>query len=184
MQAYKSSTESQPAQNPTKADLPLSERVNTSTRETRLFNSPFSDASSFAHALAYIARETNSKGKPSQRARILKLLLDANGREVPLPEILALAISQYGSRVLELRRAGFQIINRMQWIRGSCHTWFRLVNSPAAPASELIKEKTPPADSAASTSGEEIPKPHAPMPERKDRPRLTGLPLFDLAVRQ
>jgi hypothetical protein len=78
-------------------------------------------------ARAFIERETNAHGKLSQRGRILKLLLDANGREVPLPEILALGIAQYGARILEARRAGFQIDNKTQWISGVCHSWFCLV---------------------------------------------------------
>ncbi len=66
-----------------------------------------------------------------QRAKILALLTDAKGGEVPLPAIKALA-AQYNSRLLELRRAGFRIPRpRMQIINGQRHTWYRLESTPA-----------------------------------------------------
>lgn len=100
----------------------------------------------------------------TQRARILRLLLDAHGAWVPLPEIMACA-AQYNARILELRRLGFSVENRTENVDGSRHSWFRLVASPttAAPAP--------------------TPEPPKTEPEWKDRPRSTGLPLFDLAVR-
>lgn len=61
----------------------------------------------------------------SQAGRILNLL--STGEWVPLPRILELRISQYGSRVLELRRKGFQIENRTETVDGVRHSWFRLV---------------------------------------------------------
>lgn len=70
-----------------------------------------------------------------QRGRILNLLAGANGAWVPLPAILALGIAQYGARIHELRRLHFQIENRV--IRGGDgvrRSWFRLVDSPTAPA--------------------------------------------------
>lgn len=66
----------------------------------------------------------------TQRARILQVLLEARGQEVPLADILDLRIGQYGSRLLELRRLGFKIRNRTQTIDGRRHSWFRLVLQP------------------------------------------------------
>jgi hypothetical protein len=102
----------------------------------------------------------------TQRARILRLLIDAHGAWVPLPQILALGIAQYNARLWELRRLGFVIENKSESVDGARHSWYRLVSSPGAPAP--------------------TPKPEAskPSPEWLDRPRSTGLPLFDLAVRQ
>jgi hypothetical protein len=97
----------------------------------------------------------------SQRARILRLLIDARGEWVPLPEIMACA-AQYNARILELRRAGFNIENRTEGVDGARHSWFRLLNSSSLAA------KT-------KTTKDEVPW--------RDRPRTTGLPLFDLAVR-
>lgn len=73
--------------------------------------------------------------KKSQAAAVLRLLIDAHGAWVPLPEILALGIAQYGARILELRRLGFTIENRTERIPGARqrHSWFRLINSPAGP---------------------------------------------------
>lgn len=74
-------------------------------------------------------------GTKSQRAAILRLLLDARGSWVALPEILALGIAQYGARILELRRQGFTIENRTEHVDGERHSWFRLIKCPpqAAP---------------------------------------------------
>ena len=77
----------------------------------------------------------------SQRARILRLLVEARGREVPLPEIAACAC-QYGARIYSLRKMGFVILNRTEERDGVRHSFFRLVSSPAqvdaapAPAAE------------------------------------------------
>jgi len=75
----------------------------------------------------------------SQRARILRLLIEARGREVPLPEIAACAC-QYGARIFSLRKRGFVILNRTEERDGVRHSFFRLVSSPvqaeASPAAE------------------------------------------------
>lgn len=74
----------------------------------------------------------------TQRARILRLLIDAHGAWVPLPEIMACA-AQYNARVLELRRLGFAIENKTECVNGARHSWFRLVSSPVAPKPEPVK---------------------------------------------
>ena len=98
-----------------------------------------------------------------QSDRILSILRSANGTWVPLPEILALGIAQYNSRIWDLRKRGLNIENRTETVDGVRHSWFRFVESPAPepPAPQAIK----------------------PAVEWKDRPRITGLPLFDLGVR-
>jgi hypothetical protein len=101
----------------------------------------------------------------TQRAAILRLLIDARGAWVPLPQILALGIAQYNARLWELRRLGFVIENKSESADGARHSWYRLVSSPTPPA------PTP------------KPEPPKPSPEWQDRPRSTGLPLFDLAVK-
>lgn len=102
-----------------------------------------------------------SSGSPqnakTQRATILRLLIDARGAWVPLPKIVACA-AQYNARILELRRMGFNVENRIERVEGSRLSWFRLLNSPT-------------------------PEPPRPEPEWNKRPRSTGLPLFDLAVK-
>lgn len=100
----------------------------------------------------------------TQRAAILRLLIDAHGAWVPLPEILALGIAQYNSRIFELRRLRFNIENRTEHVDGVRHSWFRLVTSPAAPAAPL---KPKPAKSEVAWA---------------DRKPVTGLPLWDSAV--
>jgi hypothetical protein len=76
--------------------------------------------------------QTNQRDQNPRRAqsgRILEMLRAADGGWVALPDILALRISQYGARILELRRAGHLIQNRTQYIAGVRHSWFRLVSS-------------------------------------------------------
>ncbi len=68
--------------------------------------------------------------RKSQRAAVLRLLIDAHGSWVPLPQILALGIAQYNARILELRRLGFVIENKTERVNDARHSWFRLVNSP------------------------------------------------------
>jgi hypothetical protein len=97
----------------------------------------------------------------TQRDRILRLLVDARGAWVPLPEILALGIAQYNARIFELRKRSLNIENRTETIDGLRHSWFRLVDSLTA----------------------HEPEPPKPSQNWEDRPRLTGLPLFDLGVR-
>jgi len=79
-------------------------------------------------AESYIRAETDSRGKLSQRARILQLLLSAP--EITLPAILDLRISQFGSRIKELRGAGFDIRNRTERMDGIVRSWYRLVPDP------------------------------------------------------
>jgi hypothetical protein len=63
----------------------------------------------------------------SQRAKILALLVNARGGWVPLSEILDLQISQFGSRILELRRSGFTIENEQETVGGQRHSRYRLL---------------------------------------------------------
>jgi hypothetical protein len=71
--------------------------------------------------------------RKTQSAALLRLLIDAHGSWVPLPQILTLGIAQYGARIHELRRLGFAIENRTERVNGARHSWFRLLNSPAGP---------------------------------------------------
>lgn len=71
--------------------------------------------------------------RQTQCERILRLLLDAHGSWVALPEIMACA-AQYNARIFSLRRAGHNIENRTQEVNGECHSWYRLVDSPTVPA--------------------------------------------------
>jgi len=71
------------------------------------------------------------KGCSTQRAKILSLLTAARGGWVPLPEILELKVSQYGTRILELRRSGHKIENKTETVNGKRHSWFRLNSAPA-----------------------------------------------------
>jgi Helix-turn-helix domain len=98
----------------------------------------------------------------TQRGEILRLLLDAQGSWVPLPDVLALGIAQYNARIYELRRLGFDIENRTERVGGERHSWFRLVSSPTRSTPKLHR---------------------TPEILWQDRPRATGLPLFDAAVR-
>jgi hypothetical protein len=97
--------------------------------------------------------------RKTQRAAILRLLIDARGAWVPLPEIMACA-AQYNARIHELRRIGFNIPKpRIEHVNGETHSWYRLIKSPALETLE----------------------PAAPKSAWGDRRRITGLPLFDLA---
>jgi hypothetical protein len=108
----------------------------------------------------------DTAGRKTQRAAILRLLIDARGDWVPLPDILACA-AQYNARIFELRRLGFSIENRTEEIDGVRHSWFRLVNSPVLerPRSEDPKPVAHSTDWYTRTTG-------------KLRPRTADFPLF------
>lgn len=61
----------------------------------------------------------------NQRQEILDLLIAARGGEVASPVLSRISL-QYGARVLELRRMGFRIINRIERVDGKTHGYFRL----------------------------------------------------------
>lgn len=65
--------------------------------------------------------------RKSQRAKILAVLLNAKGAWVALSQILDLQISQFGARILELRRQGFMIENEQETVGGQRHSRYRLV---------------------------------------------------------
>jgi len=97
------------------------------------------DTKSERHSCAPENREVRNASvglvkRKSQGAALLRLLIDAHGSWVPLPQILALGIAQYNARILELRRLGFLIENKTERVNDARHSWFRLVNSPAQSA--------------------------------------------------
>jgi hypothetical protein len=73
----------------------------------------------------------NDSRKKTQRAQILRLLIEARGAWVSLPRILETGAAQYNTRIHELRGQGFLIENRRDGVR----SWFRLVSS--VPTSKL-----------------------------------------------
>jgi hypothetical protein len=69
--------------------------------------------------------------RKTQRARLLALLVEARGGWVSLPAILSLGIAQFGARILELRRTGFNIENKTERDdAGVVRSSYRLINSP------------------------------------------------------
>jgi len=114
----------------------------------------------------------------NQGARLLRLFLDSHGAWIPLPEILKLGIAQFGARIFELRRLGFQIENETHRDdSGVIHSRYRLVRSEP--------ERAPTADADSQ------PRFHRTMSRArrsprawKPRPILPQQPaLFDLSVR-
>lgn len=83
------------------------------------------DAHSETNATQATRREARGSTRQSQKARILTLL--EGGEWVELPRILALQIGQYNARIGELRAAGYDIQNRIEWQGRVCHSWFRWV---------------------------------------------------------
>jgi hypothetical protein len=123
--------------------------------------------------------DSNKYRSTIQSERLIALLRAANGRWVPLTDILGLGIAQYSARIWECRKKrGLDIENRTETIQGVRHSWFRLVESSAPPVSELVKEKTTSAASAAPSSDW--------FERATGKPRPSGnvsdLPLFDLEV--
>jgi hypothetical protein len=61
----------------------------------------------------------------TQDVRILKLLIQAHGSDVPLPIIMRCA-AQYNRCIHDLRTAGFRIVHRSEKRDGVLHSWYRL----------------------------------------------------------
>ncbi len=69
----------------------------------------------------------------TQSARLLELFEAAGvGEWVGLPKILRLRIAQFGARILELRRRGYVIENKMEYnpLSQQEESWYRLVSRP------------------------------------------------------
>jgi hypothetical protein len=66
----------------------------------------------------------------TQRQHILDLLMAAESGEVPLAEIMVCA-AQYNRCIYDLRRRGYNIVNREETRNGVRHSWYRLESSPA-----------------------------------------------------
>ena len=102
-------------------------------------------------------------GRPSfadsQEETILAMLREAGPRGVSKAFLIfECHFTQAGALVFELERRGYKIRHEMR--PGDQYVTFVLESSPEAG------------------------KPEPSEPEWKDRPRVTGLPLFDMAVRQ
>ena len=104
----------------------------------------------------------------SQVQKLRALMFSREGQWVPLPDVQALGIAQHGARFKELREElepqGYRIENKMEHgTDGIVRSWYKLTHPAPAPPPKSEPEK--------------------PAPEWKERPRSTGLPLFDLATR-
>lgn len=88
----------------------------------------------------------------TQRNKILALLLERRGW-VPTPEIASIAL-QYSARILELRRAGYVIENKLETTETGAHSWFRLVGPEPAPAVPVRPSAPPQVVSKVNNSGQ------------------------------
>jgi hypothetical protein len=88
----------------------------------------------------FFMRDQFNVNSKTQRDRILAALRDARG-PVPAPELHKIAL-QSNTRVLELRRAGFVIQNRMtRQKNGAIYSTYQLLSEPtpkAAPIAEPV----------------------------------------------
>jgi hypothetical protein len=103
----------------------------------------------------------------TQAVRILNLLLDAQGAEVPLPIVMRCA-AQYNYCIHILRRAGFRILNRSEKCNGILHSWYRLEisglddSTPPAPEPRARRVKRPAENLQLFTQEQTQPTPPAP----------------------
>ena len=80
--------------------------------------------------------------RKTQRNRLLDVFTKAHGAEISLPEILELRISQFGARILELRREGHVIKNRTEYRDGKILSWYRLEPRPGEITRESLRADT------------------------------------------
>jgi hypothetical protein len=69
----------------------------------------------------------------SQHRHVLDLLMAADGKEVPLADIMVCA-AQYNFCIHVLRKRGYKIVNRTETRNGVRHSWYRLESSPENPS--------------------------------------------------
>ena len=62
--------------------------------------------------------------KTTQRARLKELFESRPGQWISLREILDMRIGQYNARLLELRRSGMNISNRVKIVDGQHHSCY------------------------------------------------------------
>jgi hypothetical protein len=78
-------------------------------------------------------------GRGEKLEALVKLLRNANGLEVPLPEVMAVAGAQYNARIFEARhKLGLRIVNRTEVVDGVKRSWFRLVVTHPVPEPEQV----------------------------------------------
>lgn len=83
---------------------------------------------------------SNLDNRTTQTSRIVNLLRSRSPEWVPLPEILNLRISQYSARIHQARHKwGLPVENRTEIVNGEKHSWFRLVEAPAAESRTVPK---------------------------------------------
>jgi hypothetical protein len=76
----------------------------------------------------------------TQRGEILAILIKARGHRVGLPQLLSCA-AQYNSRIFELRKMGFRIVNERERVNGQTRTWFRLISGPTLPSNQEFRQQ-------------------------------------------
>jgi hypothetical protein len=75
--------------------------------------------------------------RKTRTARVLRLLLDANGDWVAAPALADEAGLQLGARLHEIRhRLHFDIENRMEIVAGQKHSWYRLRREAAVASTQ------------------------------------------------
>lgn len=79
------------------------------------------------NSLQAYMEDNRRRGDMTQRQRMAVMFQSRPNEWIPLPEILAMGVAQYGTRILELRRAGMEIENKTHMIDGVRRSWFRLV---------------------------------------------------------
>jgi hypothetical protein len=67
-----------------------------------------------------------------QRGRILRLLLENKGREVPAYLLAEIGL-QYCARVAEIRKQKYVVENRTERVNGQVHGYYKLVAEPGEP---------------------------------------------------
>lgn len=115
----------------------------------------------------------------SQTARILRLLIQAHGADVPLPSIMRCA-AQYNYCIHNLRNVGFRIVNRSENRNGVLHSWYRLeievpedLNQPPVQERAPRREKAPAENMQLFAADAEAPKPAQPAMVWRD-PEMGG----------
>ena len=74
----------------------------------------------------------------TQYKRLEKVFRDSPNEWIPLPRILLMGLAQYGARILELRKSGMDIKNKVERVNGTTHSWFMYVPQHKAIQREMF----------------------------------------------
>lgn len=89
----------------------------------------------------------SGRGGTNQTLRILDLLMEMRGFWVPMPELAkeasptrcGIGVAVH-SRIADVRRMGFSVEHKNEWVDGQCHSFYRIDLAPGEAVTHRTRE--------------------------------------------